>query len=66
MFTVKPPNTVTLGGKQNGTVLQGQGIRGFTVHRKKRGKEWPHGIWGDTVFWVDTVFGGTRYSGGRY
>ena len=55
--TVKQPNTMPLGGKQNDTVLRGHGIRGpvfgpraLTGHRKKRGKERWHGIRGDTVF----------------
>ena len=54
LTTVKPPNTVLLGGSKNYTVLRGTrgaGIGGFTVHRKKNGGR--NG---------GKVFGGTRYS----
>ena len=58
---VKPPNTMPLGGKQDGTVLRegvtvfggGGGYWGsYSTPRKNGGKN------------CGTVFGGTRYSGG--
>ena len=48
-YTVKPPNTVLLGGKQNG---------GFIVHKK--GKEWCS----DVVFGGTRYSGGHGIRGG--